>query len=567
MVFPLAAAVAGAVGIGQSLYGASQAKKASKAQLRAQQEAEAAKLAAQREAFNTVQGLNTPYVNAGNAGLDALMQEFGLAPGGGRSQAPQGPMSYDAAGNLVRGPAPMAPNYGGGGVRAPGQQNPGGGYGPTGPAGTYTPPPGQTPFGQPGTTMDWTGSAGAAPGGGMGGALGSSVMGGAPIYRPKVAAGADPRSAYGPADAQPVGDDFGGPGGRQPTGPRDSFGDIMGGRPNKTPGGSAGGLPAYTGGDVAPQGGGYLDANPDVAAFARDAVAQGFTPEGWSGGVIDSPEEAAQYHYETYGQQEGRQMPMGPGQQGPIDYTTAERPMAPTAPQFERPDAVQFGDYGQAPNMDAFFSNFQADPGYQFRLNEGLRGVNAASAARGKLRSGDAAKALQERGDGLASQEYGNWFQRQMQKYQASRGAFEGDRNFAGQRYQFDTNRQDQNFGDDRGYGTGLWQFGVNRGDQLFNDARDYQTGRIDQRTNNLFDLAGIGQNANRTIGNAATGFANAQSNSAQASADARSNYANQRANTNTGLVGNIAGAATNLFANWGGGSSMPKVITNRGAW
>lgn len=464
MVFPLAAAVAGAVGIGSSLYSSSQAKKASKAQLAAQQQAEAAKLAAQREAFNTVQGLNQPGVDAGNLGLDALLKEFGLAPGGGRSQAPQGPMSYDAAGNVQRGAAPMAPNYGGGQV---------------------------------------------AQGGGAG----------------------------------------------------------------KVPGGFAGGLPANTGGDMAPQGGGYLDANPDVAQFARDAVAQGFTPEGWSGGVIDSPEEAAQYHYETYGQQEGRQMPMGPGQQGPIDYTTAERPNAPTAPQFERPDAVQFGDYGQAPAAFSYTTaDIENDPGYRFALSQGLGAVNAASAARGKLRSGDTIKALQDRGSGVAHQFDQNFFNRALSTFGANRNAFEADRSFAGNRYQFDTNRQDQNFGDDRGYGTGLWQFGVNRGDQVFNDARDYQTGRIDQRTNNLFDLAGIGQSANRTIGNAATGFANAQSDSAQSSADAISRNAQNRAVANNNVVGAIGGAATNLFSAWGGGSgggytSAPKVITNRGSW
>jgi hypothetical protein len=468
MVFPLAAAVAGAVGIGKAVYGASQAKKASKAQLRAQQEAEARRMEAQRVALEKVEGIYRPAQAAGGQGLDALLKEFGLAPGGAKASAPQGPMSYDAAGNIVRGPAPMAPNYGGGQVAQ-------------------------------------GGGAGKVPGGFAGG-----------VPEP---------DAYG-----------------------NSYGNVN---------------------SIAP-GGGYLDANPDVAQFARDAVAQGFTPEGWSGGVIDSPEEAAQYHYETYGQQEGRQMPMGPGQQGPIDYTTAERPNAPTAPQFERPDAVRFGDYGQAPNMDSFFSNFQADPGYQFRLNEGLRGVNAASAAMGKLRSGDAAKALQQRGDGLASQEYGNWFQRQMQKFQASRGAFEGDRAFAGQRYQFDTNRQDQNFGDDRGYGTGLWQFGVNRGDQLFNDARDYQTGREDRRVDNLFNLTNIGTNANANVSRAAQGFANEQGDSAGRIGDAIGANAINRGVANNSVAGAIGSAATNLFTAWGGGSGggggMSPAVTGN-AW
>jgi hypothetical protein len=385
--------------------------------------------------------------------------------------------------------------------------------------------------------------------------------------------------------------------GPAPMAPNYGGGQVaQGGGAGKVPGGFAGGLPANTGGveldytdpgnvgrrtfdpgegpqgqppgaDMAPQGGGYLEQNPDVAQFAQDAVRQGFTPEGWSGGVIDTPEEAAQYHYETYGQAEGRQMPMGPGQQGPIDYTTAERPNAPTAPQFERPDAVRFGDYGQAPDMGSFFENFQADPGYQFRLNEGLRGVNAASAAMGKLRSGDAAKALQARGDGLASQEYGNWFQRQMQKYQASRGAFEGDRSFAGQRYQFDTGRQDQNFGDDRGYGTGLWQFGVNRGDQVFNDARDYQTGRIDKRVNNLFDLTNIGTNANANVSRAAQGFANEQGDSAGRIGDAVGANAVNRASANNSVAGAIGGAATNLFTAWGGGGGGMSPAVTGDAW
>lgn len=467
MVFPLAAAVAGAVGIGQSLYGASQAKKASAKQLAAQREAEQRRMEAQQRAFDTVQGLNKPYQAAGNQGLDALLQEFGLAPGGARPQAPEGPMSYDAAGNVVRGPAPMAPNYGG----AP------------------------------------MGGAGKVPGGSAGG-----------VPEPSLYERTLERARTGAPVALP-------------------------------PGGS----PVASGPAT---GGGYLEQNPDVAQFAEQAVAQGFTPEGWSGGVIDSPEEAAQYHYETYGQQEGRQMPMGPGQQGPIDYTTAERPNAPTAPQFERPDAVQFGDYGQAPNMESFFSNFQADPGYQFRLNEGLRGVNAASAAMGKLRSGDAAKALQARGEGLASQEYGNWFNRQMQKFQQSRGVFEGDRRFAGQRYEFDNNRQDQNFTNDRNVGLDLWKTGVDRGDAVFNADRNYATNRIDNRVNNLFDLTNLGVGANANVSRAAQGFADQQSQSAQNIADARSQNYQNRATANTNMVGQIGNTATNLFANWGGGIS-----------
>lgn len=55
---------------------------------------------------------------------------------------------------------------------------------------------------------------------------------------------------------------------------------------------------------------------------------------------------------------------------------------------------------------------FQADPGYQFRLQQGAQAVNNSAAARGMLGSGATLKALQDYGQGQASQEYGNWWNR-----------------------------------------------------------------------------------------------------------------------------------------------------------
>ncbi|MEE9534836.1 MAG: hypothetical protein V3W06_10460, partial [Acidimicrobiia bacterium] len=57
-------------------------------------------------------------------------------------------------------------------------------------------------------------------------------------------------------------------------------------------------------------------------------------------------------------------------------------------------------------------ADFEADPGYAFRMKEGLAGVEAGAAARGGLLSGAAQKALQKYGQGLASQEYGNAYGR-----------------------------------------------------------------------------------------------------------------------------------------------------------
>lgn len=56
---------------------------------------------------------------------------------------------------------------------------------------------------------------------------------------------------------------------------------------------------------------------------------------------------------------------------------------------------------------------FQADPGYQWQRNEGMRGIENSFAARGGAASGNALRALSEFNQGLADQSYGNWWNRQ----------------------------------------------------------------------------------------------------------------------------------------------------------
>lgn len=64
-------------------------------------------------------------------------------------------------------------------------------------------------------------------------------------------------------------------------------------------------------------------------------------------------------------------------------------------------------------------AQFQADPGYQFRLSEGTKALERSAAARGGLISGGALKAAQRYGQDMASNEYTNAFNR----YQAERTA------------------------------------------------------------------------------------------------------------------------------------------------
>ena len=62
---------------------------------------------------------------------------------------------------------------------------------------------------------------------------------------------------------------------------------------------------------------------------------------------------------------------------------------------------------------------FQQDPGYAFRMKEGMKALERSAAARGNLLSGGMLRGAQEYGQGLASQEYMNAFNR----YQAERNA------------------------------------------------------------------------------------------------------------------------------------------------
>ena len=73
--------------------------------------------------------------------------------------------------------------------------------------------------------------------------------------------------------------------------------------------------------------------------------------------------------------------------------------------------AAGYGKYAQ----DFGMSDFQADPGYAFRLSEGQKAQDRQAAARGGLISGGALKAATRYGQDMGSQEYQNAFARYQQ--------------------------------------------------------------------------------------------------------------------------------------------------------
>jgi len=84
------------------------------------------------------------------------------------------------------------------------------------------------------------------------------------------------------------------------------------------------------------------------------------------------------------------------------------------------PMSVAEGSYGDTSlntadrtgDQAAAMGRFKTDPGYQFRLQEGVNALNRSGAAKGMSLSGAQAKALTDYGQNTGSAEYGNYFNR-----------------------------------------------------------------------------------------------------------------------------------------------------------
>lgn len=74
-------------------------------------------------------------------------------------------------------------------------------------------------------------------------------------------------------------------------------------------------------------------------------------------------------------------------------------------------------DFGKYASAEFGMDKFTADPGYAFRMSEGMKALDRSAASRGGLLSGATLKGAQRYGQDLASQEYQNAFNR----YQTAR--------------------------------------------------------------------------------------------------------------------------------------------------
>ena len=97
-----------------------------------------------------------------------------------------------------------------------------------------------------------------------------------------------------------------------------------------------------------------------------------------------------------------------------IEAYAAQNPISAPAPAAGAPPS-EFGSLARPFGTE----QFQADPGYAFRQSEGMKALERSAAARGNLLSGGTLKGIQRFGQELASQDYGNAFNR----YQIERSA------------------------------------------------------------------------------------------------------------------------------------------------
>lgn len=78
---------------------------------------------------------------------------------------------------------------------------------------------------------------------------------------------------------------------------------------------------------------------------------------------------------------------------------------------------MPMGNPGAVPDFNP--GGFEASPGYQFRLNEGADAMARLASARGMRLSGAAIKDANNYAQGQASSEYGNWWNRELDRHNA----------------------------------------------------------------------------------------------------------------------------------------------------
>ena len=171
---------------------------------------------------------------------------------------------------------------------------------------------------------------------------------------------------------------------------------------------------------------------------------------------------------------------------------------------------------------DPTMGDVSADPGFQFRLNEGLKAIQRSASAKGTLLGGDTMKALERYGQDYASNEYGN-------AYNRTRGAFENDRNFNENQY--------------------ASQYGRSMGE--YQNAYSVFNNNQNNQFNRLQTLSQAGQNAAGAYGNLASRYGDQTSDLTTGAGNAEASGTVGGYNVWASALANIANYGSQAVAAW----------------
>jgi len=181
-------------------------------------------------------------------------------------------------------------------------------------------------------------------------------------------------------------------------------------------------------------------------------------------------------------------------------------------------------------------ADFRADPGYQFRLDQGNQSIQNMAAATGNLNSGRALKDAMTFSSGQASQEYGNAYGRHVNDYLT----------------------------------------GFNSHVQNYNTGFNAHNTNITNQFNRLAAIAGMGQASASSLAGVSQNYANQVSNNLAQSANAQAAGTVGQSNAINQGLGSLANAGMNYAAmsqsGYGGGYTPSTPATGNvnslyGAW
>ena len=194
--------------------------------------------------------------------------------------------------------------------------------------------------------------------------------------------------------------------------------------------------------------------------------------------------------------------------ENPIGYYQAQQLLAP----FYQAGVQGLGQLTNLTMGQGVPEFLATNPAYQFRQQEAQKALERSAAARGGLLSGQFAKALQERSQGLASQEFSNAYDRLAGITEAGLGTAEALGGVTTERNKFVSNR-------------------------------------ADTRYNQLYNLSDLGQSMTRQTQNAAQNMAMNVGNALTAAGQARAGGYINKANAMTGTIGDLASFGGRMFA------------------